>query len=156
MTPPNYTFHVTLLARPQAVATGGATHLAGNECATLNVTREQLATTTFACRFEDAAERLQQLERMYCEPDGSFVWVSAQEGPCWQVDGNLYDRDERLLFVDLKGTCPAAEFDRLLACFGWPETDVMFQLVQEAVLLGEEEFRRYAERASDNANSQRS
>ena len=88
--------------------------------------------------------RLAGLERMYCEPDGSFVWVSSQADRLWQVDGNLYDRAERLLFVDVRGTCPAEEFDRLLQCLGWPETAVMFQLVREAVLLGEDEFRRWA------------
>ena len=88
--------------------------------------------------------RLAGLERMYCEPDGSFVWVSSQADRLWQVDGNLYDRAERLLFVDVRGTCPTEEFNRLLRCLGWPETAVMFQLVREAVLLGEEEFRKWA------------
>ena len=79
---------------------------------------------------------------MYCEPDGSFVWVSSQGEPAWQVDGNLYDHNERLLFVDLKGTCPPREFDRFLAALGWPRTKLMFQLTREAVFLDEAEFRR--------------
>jgi hypothetical protein len=81
---------------------------------------------------------------MFCEPDGSFVWVSSQGEPAWQVDGNLYDRNERLLFVDLKGTCPPREFDRLLGALGWPSTALMFQLTREAVFLDEAEFRRHA------------
>ena len=97
-----------------------------------------------ACSFEEAADRLKQLARMYCEPDGSFVWASPQGQPPWQVDGNLYDRAGSLLFVDLKGTCPAEEFDRLLAALGWPASKLMFQLVREAVFLDETEFRRHA------------
>ena len=81
---------------------------------------------------------------MYCEPDGSFVWTSPQRARAWQVDGNLYDRDGRLLFVDLKGTCPSDQFDRLLTALGWPQTKVMFQLTREALLLDEAEFRRVA------------
>ena len=95
--------------------------------------------------FEAARTMLSQLPRMFCEADGSFVWVSPQGAPAWQVDGNLYDRNERLLFVDLKGTCPADEFDRLLTALGWPETRLMFQLTREALFLDEAEFRRYAE-----------
>jgi hypothetical protein len=86
---------------------------------------------------------------MFVEPDGSFVWVSSnaacdQAAPAWQLDGNLFDRNGRLLMVDLKGTCAEAEFDRLLAAFGWPTTPVMFQLSREAVFLDEPNFRRYA------------
>ena len=100
--------------------------------------------TTMACSFEVARECLAGLERMFSEPDGSFVWVSPQGDPVWQVDGNLYDRNERLLFVDAKGSCPPEEFDRLLTALGWPATKLMFQLTREAVFLDEAEFRRHA------------
>lgn len=139
-----YRFHATIHALPSEVAAGPPAALAGENFATLAVAPEALGATTFECSFETAAAALAKLERMYCEPDGSFVWVSSQAGPLWQVDGNLYDRAERLLFVDIKGSCPAEEFDRLLTCLGWPRTPVMFQLVHEAVLLEEAEFRRWA------------
>ena len=143
-----YTFHATIHAIPSERAEGPPVTLAGESFATIAVSPETLGGTTFACSFEQAATRLSALPRMYCEPDGSFVWVSSQNDRPWQVDGNLYDRAERLLFVDVKGTCPANEFDRLLSCFGWPETPVMFQLVREAVLLDEAEFRRWTKRLS--------
>ncbi len=142
------TFHATIHARPAETAPGPVLHLAGADYVTLAVSPEALGATTFACSFEEARAKLAVLERIYCEPDGSFVWVSSQFDQLWQVDGNLYDRAERVLFVDLKGSCPPKEFDRLLRCFGWPETPVMFQLVREAVLLGESEFRRWAGKAS--------
>ena len=110
----------------------------------LKVSSETLATAPFDCTFEEANDRLAALERMFCEPDGSFVWTSSQGEPPWQVDGNLYDRDERLLFVDLKGTCPREQFDRLLTALGWPATRLVFQLTREAVFLDEAEFRRLA------------
>jgi hypothetical protein len=142
-----YKFHTTIHALPADLALGTSENLAGAAYSTLAVSPEMLGATTFSCSFEQAMALLGRLERMYCEPDGSFVWVSSQQAPLWQVDGNLYDRAERLLFVDVKGSCPPEEFDRLLSCFGWPEKPVMFQLVREAVSLDEQEFRRWASRS---------
>jgi hypothetical protein len=139
-----YAFHATIHALPTDAAAGPTLNLGGPTFATLSVTPETLAGTSFDSSFEEAAACLARLERMYCEPDGSFVWVSAQAETVWQVDGNLYDRAGRLLFVDVKGTCPQEDFDRLLNCFGWPRRKVMFQLVREAVLLEERAFRRWA------------
>lgn len=93
--------------------------------------------------FEQVADALSLLPRMFVEPDGSFVWVSAG-GPAWQLDGMLYDGAGRLWYVELKGRFPEAEFDRLLAALGWPQTSICFQLVREAVWLDEQAFRRHA------------
>ena len=139
-----YTFYVTVHARPAGCGAGDSIQLSGGNVHTLNVARETLSSTPMSVSFEEARERLVHLARMYCEPDGSFVWVSSQGEPAWQVDGNLYDLAERLLFVDLKGTCPPESFDKLLTAFGWPETQIMFQLTREAVFLDEAEFRRHA------------
>jgi hypothetical protein len=94
--------------------------------------------------FEQAADRLQELPRMFFEPDGSFVWVGDEQGQRWQVDGQLTDRDGRLLFVELKGDCPANQFDQLLAAFGWPATPLIFQLTRHAVFVDEADFRYFA------------
>ncbi len=139
-----YSFFVTVHAQPPSFAPGQNITLGGKTIRPLHVEPEALIATRMDCSFEVAAERLGRLERMFCEPDGSFVWVSSQGDPAWQVDGNLYDRNERLLFVDLKGTCPPDQFNRLLSALGWPETKLMFQLTREAIFLDEAEFRRYA------------
>ena len=81
---------------------------------------------------------------MYAEPDGSFVWTSRREGLSWQVDGNAVERNGRVLIVDLRGSCPPAEFDRLLNTLGWPDQRLMFQLIRPAVFLDEPTFRRHA------------
>jgi hypothetical protein len=103
---------------------------------------------------DEAFDRLGQLERMYAEPDGSFVWTSPREGRAWQVDGNAFERDGRVLLCDLRGSCPPAEFDRLLAAFGWPDETVMMQLVRPAVFLAEEAFRRHALRRGEVGDGQ--
>jgi hypothetical protein len=135
-------FHVCLHARPSAASAVSNFELAGRPSATLAMRPADLPP--FGVSFEQAATALAALPRMYCEPDGSFVWTSPTGEPAWQVDGNLYDRGGRLLYVDLKGSCPGAELDRLLTTCGWPGTPVIFQLVREAVFLDEETFRRYA------------
>jgi hypothetical protein len=142
-----YTFHTTIHAQPRDAIPGPPIALEGQEYPTLSFSRESLSTTTMACSFEEASAALARLARLYCEPDGSFLWVSGQGQPSWQVDGNLYDRNGQLLFVDAKGSCPGEAFDQLLAALGWPGTKLMFQLVRQAVFLDETTFRRHAENA---------
>ena len=136
-------FHTSVHVRPPNAREETEIELRGGRFRSLSVPHEALATP-FATSFEEAGKSLEQLDRMYFEPDGSFVWASAHSEPRWQVEGNLFDRAGRLLFVDLKGSCPSQQFDRLLSAFGWPDTPLMFQLVREAVFLTEPEFRRYA------------
>jgi hypothetical protein len=50
------------------------------------------------------------------------------------------------LLVDLKGTCDERRFDELLSTLGWPETQLVFELVREAVFVDEATFREYASR----------
>jgi hypothetical protein len=139
-----YSFYITVHAQPADAGPGPSVELAGRQVRTLQIAPATLSTTTFGCSFEAAQARLAALERMFIEADGSFVWASPQGGPAWQVDGNLYDRNEQLLFVDVKGACPGEQFDRLLTALGWPGTRLMFQLTREAVFLDESEFRRWA------------
>jgi len=110
---------------------------------TLCVSNEMLAVP-MVIGFDASLDLLNQLERMYAEPDGSFVWTSPRDGLWWQVDGNASEKDGRVLLVDLKGSCPAPEFDRLLAAFGWPQQAMIMQLVRAAMFLDEPTFRRHA------------
>jgi hypothetical protein len=109
---------------------------------------EDALTTTF-----DAAwQGLAQEERLFIEPDGSFVWTSVTaDGEAWQVDGNLIDRGDALAYVELNGRCPDAEFDRLLSIFGWPQVPLLFHLPKRGKLLDEHEFRQLAESAEGAA-----
>lgn len=128
---------------PGNMAAADTVMLAGKLYATVRWSAEA-ASASFDCTFEAAAQALEALDGMFCEPDGSFVWSSRPGEPRWQVDGVLYDRHGRLLFVDLKGTCPPARFDELLGAVGWPLAAVVLQINEAAVYLEEAEFRRYA------------
>jgi hypothetical protein len=135
-----YTFQITLHALPAEALPGGSIEIDGQRYPTLDVPA-QAQGTGFSVSFEETSVALAQLPRMFIEPDGSFVWVSPSGEPTWQIDGVLYDRDERLQFIDLKGSCPAAAFDHLLSAVGWPTTAVMLQLTREAVFVDEATFR---------------
>ena len=147
---PMYAFEITLHARPDE-ATGGAVFADDwGAWPTLAVPKEAIAAP-LTIGFDEALERLGRLERAYVEPDGSFVWTSPRGGgldgpgqPWWQVDGNAFEKGGLVLLVDLKGSCPAEGFDRLLTAFGWPGQPVMMQLVRSATFLDEATFRRHA------------
>src|SRR5262245_63114515 len=95
--------------------------------------------------FDQATAALQQFERLFIEPDGSFVWTgSTEDGAPWQVDGNLIDRGDALAYAELKGHCPQHEFDRLLTAFGWPHATLVFNLPQRGAMFSEAEFRQLA------------
>ena len=150
--PSAYQFQLTVHARGSDVSASAVCQLGGREVRALRVPPASLAEP-MGVSFEQAELRLGKLPRMYVEPDCSFVWVSSsEEDPRWQVDGNLYDRADRLMFVDLNGTCPPPAFDDLLRCFGWPETPLIFQLTRQALFLDEAEFRRFAARPSATAH----
>ena len=148
MNTPLYAFEITLQARPAEATAGPALTDAWGTWPTLEVPKATLATP-LAIGFDAALARLEAIERLYAEPDGSFVWAcsrsaEATDAASWQVDGNAAERAGRLLLVDLKGSCPPAEFDRLLEAFGWPGQPVMMQLVRAAAFLDEATFRRHA------------
>lgn len=142
-----YAFDVTLHGLPAVADEPGpslATHEElGVSWPTVAVPRGWLSAP-MAVDFDVAMDSLGRIDRMYAEPDGSLVWTSPGAGVRWQVDGNAYEKDGRVLHVDLRGSCPAEAFDRLLACFGWPQQRVVVQLVRPGVFLAEETFRRHA------------
>ena len=138
-----FAFDITLHARTPDAVPGGSHADAWGEWPVLRVPHAALAVP-MAVSFDDFLDTIAAIERLYAEPDGSFVWASPREGHAWQVDGNAFERDGRLLLVDLKGSCPAPAFDRLLAACGWPGQPMMMQLVRPAVFLEESTFRRHA------------
>ena len=77
--------------------------------------------------FEDAADRLQQLPRLYFEPDGSFVW--ALDGGKQQVFGMLYDAGGRLQYVELRGRCDASTWRTIVAAIT-PDEPAGWQVVR--------------------------
>lgn len=53
---------------------------------------------------ESFAETVSRWPGMYFEMDGSFVWVRESDDSRCQIDGMLYDRNDSIEYLDLKGT----------------------------------------------------
>lgn len=103
-----YTFHITVHVRPESDSRLIMVMLHGVRVETLTVSPESLGVP-FPVSFEAAATVLKNLPRFFFGPEGSFVWVASDNGELiWQVDGQLYDLQERVIYVKLKGSCPAS------------------------------------------------
>ena len=140
-----YRFQTSIHARHPQATEGLTVEVRGLALTTLQLPRDG-SLTPLAVSFEEVAALLAPLPRMFIEPDGSFVWTSGGRDPAWQLDGVLYDAAGRLMYVELKGSCPVGQFDQLLAALKRPTGELMFQLIAEGVYLGEAEFRSYARR----------
>ena len=138
-----YQFRISIHARPFGSIDSHPVVLAGEHYQGLQLEPTQ-QTASLQVSFEEAVERLEQLPRMFIEPDGSWVWVGQQAALTWQLDGCLYDRDQHVVYVDVAGTCPPLQFDQLLRACGWPDAQLVFQILQQAVFLEELDLRRYA------------
>ena len=90
--------------------------------------------------FEQAADRLAQLPRLFIEPDGSFVWVSESGAGDWQIDGQLNDSPAGLMTVELKLSGPRADWPAVLRSVDWPRERLIYQLVQQGIYLDDREF----------------
>lgn len=123
-------FHVNIFAMPAELRTSDG--------------RPPLFTAYLPVTFEQTIDALSQIERLDAEPDGFFVVAGDHDGQRWQVDGHLFDFDDRLHRVELHGDCPREIFDAILACIGWPQTPLAFELVREGVALDEPAFRQWA------------
>lgn len=142
MTRPAEPFHISIHARPTGVLVERSVQVDGVVTRILDLPPRKL-NTYLPVSFETAETRLARLPRLFIEPDGSFVWVSGRgEFPAWQLDGMMYDRDGRLLYVELKGNGPATPFRDLLTAIGNPDTSLVVQLVRHAVVMDADEFCR--------------
>ena len=140
-----YAFECSLHARPSNDSQEAEDSLVDQwgQWPTLLVSQDQLSKPLPA-EFDDVIYKLGEFPRMFAEPDGSFVWTSPYENLRWQVNGNLYEKNDNILFVELKGCCPQIEFDQLLACFLSDENSCVIQLIRAAVFVSAPVFRAHA------------
>jgi|GEM_PF-841586 len=74
--------------------------------------------------FESFAKTLENLVGMSFEMDGSFVWVDHDSAPASQMDGMVYDRENKLAYVEIKGKCNAKQWLTIcLAACGLPSRE---------------------------------
>lgn len=63
--------------------------------------------------FEAFSESIQPWPGMFVEPDGSFVWVIPTTEKRYQLDGMIYDRDNAIEYIELKGTACRSMWDAI-------------------------------------------
>lgn len=129
-----------LRAKPEATSIGNAWQTTNGKLPTLSVDSLE---TPFPTTFEAAAERMQQLPRMFFELDGSFLFTGWQDETFWRLEGNLYDRRDALLYVELRIDSPRAPFEQLVEVIA-PGSARMYELPGEGVLVSEETLLKYA------------
>jgi hypothetical protein len=137
-------FNVSLHAAPAGSLPVRSIELDGRVMQAIDVPAPTLAATQLDCSFEDAVARMEALERMFVEPDGSLLWVGEEARERWQVDGTIYDRAGHVQYVEVNGSCPEKQLDELLQALGWPEQQLVFDLRGQGLVLSEAEFRRLA------------
>lgn len=137
---------ITIHARTPGDAYGTPLDLDGCEVRPLARPADSIAAP-FAVGFEQAAERLAELDPMiHFEPDGWFIWHSPKdESPVWQINGNLYDRQERLWLIPLRGKCPESVLMRLLTVLAnEPAAELMFELTRAGIYVDLPDLLHYA------------
>jgi hypothetical protein len=63
--------------------------------------------------FEEFEQMVRDEAGMFFEPDGSWVWTGGDATCRWQLDGQLYDRHGRVVYLELKGWPSVAAWRRL-------------------------------------------
>lgn len=86
--------------------------------------------------WEETFEKLEQLPRLYSEPDGSFTW--SYEGE--QLAGVLYDREGKMCYAELFSQCTRRLLTPFLTACGAPQQRFVFQLAQAGIVLDEATF----------------
>lgn len=146
-------FHCNVYALPDATTDGPERELRGGAFET--VAGESGGPPMFVgvmpVTFEQMQQRLFELPRCDCEPDGFFLLTGhTDERVFWRLNGHMQEyqpegADEpRMHRLELSGECPVGYLDMVLRTVGWPECELAFELVQEGVTLRETAFREYA------------
>ncbi len=94
----------------------------------------------FSVSYEELSQKLSQIERLFIEPDGSFVWVSPDNTE-QKLNGQITDDGKHVMFLELRGNCPFHSMEPVLAGLGWPTCRLLFQQLPEANLFDEEGIR---------------
>lgn len=85
----------------------------------------------FQVTFEQFADSVSNWPGMYFEMDGSFVWSIPGEafGERAQIDGMVYDRNDRIEYLDLKGNARPQDWLTLfISLVGLPKEEMGEQI----------------------------
>ena len=135
-------FHIIIRPRGPLARPAGTAVWAERQIAALRSPPEANACS-FAVSYEEVAEPLTAIPRLYLEPDGSFCWVSPDD-VTQRLDGQITDDGRRVMCVQVQGRCTWSGFEPILRVLGWPGQAVMYQLLPSATLVDDASFRQAA------------
>jgi hypothetical protein len=131
-------FHATLRPFPEGVAEEIKATWNQLEVQALRVPTQANAMS-FELSYEELSDRLNRIDRLHLEPDGSFVWVNAVDVK-QRINGQITDNGKRVMFIEMRGCCVRSGMEPIVRQLGWPEVAVSFQLQPEALLVDGEQF----------------
>jgi REP element-mobilizing transposase RayT len=142
--------HANVYALPPVAIVGPEVTLRGQSLSTLRSEAGGPPSflATLPVTFEEMQAALLELPRSDCEPDGYFLVTGHEDGAFWRLNGHMHEYEGQMHRVELHGECSTATLDYVLRTMGWPDAELVFELVKEGVTLREEEFRKYAESSS--------
>ncbi len=141
------TWHLRIAGRPtNAVRAGDATIL-GYVVETLDLPK---GPSPMSVNFENVADILSRYPNLHLEPDGAFTWGSverrSQHERLWQLDGMIYDRENRIEYVELKGNCDRAAWEAFTQVLSGVEcVPLVVQWIEQGLWISEPDFRKCIE-----------
>jgi len=124
--------HLVVHAAPERMLTCSEVTLGGHSLEALSLPTSWLSRP-LAVSFDEVLSRLEQLPRLYIEPDGSFIWIGPTGPAEWKIDGQLHDSASGLMTIELKVEGDSPDLCAIFHCLDWPAESLVFQLVREGI-----------------------
>ncbi len=81
----------------------------------------------FPTSFESLISTMTSWSGVFAEWDGSWGWVASEKDehrrPLWRLDGMIYDRDQKVFYIELQGQCTLDAWRLFLAALGVTDTN---------------------------------
>lgn len=131
---PRYHWHVVAMPGQSDTQIGESVSWQDNMLPTIQAEADKKQFDgNFAVTFDEFITAAENIPNFFVELDGSFVWRSLE--PPWQIDGVVFDRDEYVSQIELKGNSPREPVAHLLKMVGWPEQPTVFEMIQLGVFV---------------------
>jgi periplasmic divalent cation tolerance protein len=136
------TWHLRIAGLPENAIPGPRATVLGKEVETL---RLPTGPIPMQVTFEAVADVLSRYPNLHFEPDGAFTWGSIERRTkdlrMWQLDGMIYDRENRIEFVELKGNCDRATWQAFTQVLSGVEYGrLVVQWIDQGIWISETEF----------------
>jgi hypothetical protein len=95
---------------------------------------------TFPCTFEEVFQALDSFDGLHIELDGAFAFRNVDQDRPWQIDGLVFEKDNRVWHLQLKGFCDRHSFEKIMSVCHWPKTDFIVQSITTGTVVASDQF----------------